>query len=260
MASLVTKNLKLQIAQRTLCESLSFEICTGQTWAILGKNGAGKTTLLHSLAGLNKQQLDNNKASAITINGQAIQDINRQQLAQQLGMLLQDFQDVFPATVLDTALIGRHPHLKAWQWPDNKDIDFVKHLLKQMGLAGYEQRDITSLSGGERRRLGLVTLLGQQTEILLLDEPVNHLDIAHQHQLLKYITAEEFKQEHAVAMVLHDINLAKQYCDHVLFIYDDGITQAGTAEDMLNAENLTEVYGYPISKITTDNKTVFTTN
>ncbi len=257
MTCLSVNNLTLKIAERTLCQSLSFKIKTGQCWGILGKNGVGKTTLVHTLAGIQSSSTVVNPQANIELNNIPIQQLKSQILAQQLGILLQDFQDIFPSTVLDTALIGRHPHLKAWQWPDPDDINLVKKLLAQMGLADYEQRNIASLSGGERRRLGLVTLLAQQTDILLLDEPVNHLDIAHQHQLLNYLTSPPFKHHHAIAMVMHDINLAKQYCDHILLIYDNGQTRTGTAEEMLTAENLTEVYGYPITELVTNEQSVF---
>ncbi len=257
MSCLSVNNLTLKIAERTLCQSLSFEIKIGQCWGILGKNGAGKTTLLHTLAGIQSSSTVVNPQASIKLNNVLTRQLKSQTRAQQLGILLQDFQDIFPSTVLDTALIGRHPHLKAWQWPDPDDINLVKKLLAQMGLGNYEQRNIASLSGGERRRLGLVTLLAQQTAILLLDEPVNHLDIAHQHQLLNYLTTPLFKQQHAIAMVMHDINLAKQYCDHILLIYDDGQTRTGKAEDILTAENLTEVYGYPITELTVDKQSVF---
>ncbi len=257
MSCLSINNLSLKIADRTLCESLSFEIQTGQNWGILGKNGAGKTTLLHTLAGIPSSSTIINPQASIELNNVPIQQIKCRALAQQLGILLQDFQDVFPSSVLDTALIGRHPHLKAWQWPDADDFNLVRTLLAQMGLADYEQRNTASLSGGERRRLGLVTLLAQQTDILLLDEPVNHLDIAHQHQLLNYLTTSPFRQQHAIAMVMHDVNLAKQYCDHILLIYDNGKTQAGKTEEVLTAKNLTEVYGYPITELIADKQSVF---
>ena len=256
MACLSTHDLTLAIDERTLCESLSFEINTGETWAILGKNGVGKTTLLHTLAGLNTAINKSFSEFSIKLNQASIMHLSRQSLAQQLGVLLQDFQDVFPATVLDTALIGRHPHLKYWQWPDNNDLSLVRELLNQMGLSGFEDRSITSLSGGERRRLGLVTLLSQQTEILLLD----HLDISHQHQLLKYLTTQEFKREHAVVMVLHDINLAMKYCDQILLMFEDGETLTGKASEVLTAENLTKVYGYPIIELKSGSKTIFSAN
>ncbi len=257
MSCLTVDNLTLKIAERTLCQSLNLKIQTGENWGILGKNGTGKTTLLHTLAGIPLAGTTVNSHASIKLNNIPIEKIKASKLARQLGILLQDFQDVFPSTVLETALIGRHPHLKAWQWPDHEDIRMVNNLLEKMGLAGYQQRDITSLSGGERRRLGLATLLAQQTDILLLDEPVNHLDIAHQHQLLHYLTTPLFKQQHAIAMVMHDINLAKQYCDHILFIYDDGRTLAGKTKEIVTAKNLTDVYGYPITELTANAQSVF---
>jgi len=257
MACLSIENLSLKIAERTLCESLSLDIHTGQCWGILGKNGVGKTTLLHSLAGIQSSSTVINSQAQIKLNGHPIHNLKSQQRAQQLGILLQDFQDVFPSSVFDTALIGLHPHLKAWQWPSYDDINLVKTLLKQMGLEEHQQRSITSLSGGERRRLGLVTLLAQQTEFLLLDEPVNHLDIAHQHQLLSYLTTAAFKKQHAIIMVMHDINLAQQYCDHILLIYENGQTKIGKTENILTAKNLTDVYGYPITKLTSGQQSFF---
>jgi len=234
--------LTVQIANTRVCENLSLPLKAGENWAILGMNGCGKTTLLHTIAGLLPAQ-----AGEITLNNINLSNLSRREIAQQVGLLLQHQEDHFPGTVLEAILIGRHPHLKSWQWESEIDKQLAYDALKLIGLDNFSERPILTLSGGERQRVALATLLVQQTKVRLLDEPVNHLDIHHQHEVMKLLTTNN--NDVANVFVLHDVNLATRYCDHALLMFGNGETQQGNCSDVLTEENLSKLYQHPIKEI-----------
>lgn len=250
MSLINCNNLTVKIAETQVCENLTLSIGAGESWAILGMNGCGKTTLLHTLAGLLPVQSGNINLNSVNLN-----DLSRRNIAQQLGLLLQHQEDHFPGTVLEAVLIGRHPHIKSWQWETESDQQLVIDTLNLVGLDHFSERSILTLSGGERQRVALATLLVQQTKIRLLDEPVNHLDIHHQHDVMKILTTNN--DSIANVFVLHDVNLAARYCDHALLIYGDGKVLQGTCADVLSRENLTELYQHPLQEITHNNQRWF---
>ena len=241
-AYLQTRGLTIRKGKRTLCQRLDLTINQGEVWGVLGQNGVGKTSLLYSLAGL-----ESPLSGERIIMQQPIEHYSRRQVAQNLGLMLQDTPDPFPATVLQTALIGRHPYLSRWQWENQNDIQLSLGMLKKVGLDGFEQRQVTSLSGGERRRLALATLLIQSPPIMLLDEPTNHLDLHYQHAMLKLLL-QESKLTHAIFMVLHDVNLVAQYCTHALLLFNDKPAVAGSCDSVLTVENLNQVFNTQINK------------
>jgi iron complex transport system ATP-binding protein len=254
-ALLQTRHLQVQIAGQTICRDLSIALQPGQCWAVLGVNGAGKTTLLHTLAGLRPAI-----SGEIMIQHQSLAEYPRRELAQKLGLLFQDMQDPFPSTVMETALMGRHPYTKAWQWESAEDYRIATEALDQVGLHALARRQINTLSGGERQRLAIATLLAQAPRLLLLDEPTNHLDLQYQHDILKLFKRYAREHANAVVMILHDINLAALYCDHALLLYADEEPVSGGSEMLLTEENLSRLYHYPIRKIAgPDNRLVFVT-
>lgn len=234
--------LTVKIADTQVCENLTLSINAGENWAILGMNGCGKTTLLHHLAGLLLAQ-----SGEISINETPLYRLSRREIAQQLSLLLQHQEDHFPGTVLESVLIGRHPHIKSWQWESEEDKNLAIATLTLVGLTGFAERSILTLSGGERQRVALATVLVQQTQIRLLDEPVNHLDIHHQHEVMKILTSNN--ENIANVFVLHDVNLATRYCDHALLIYGNGTTRQGICSEVLTEKYLTELYQHPLHEI-----------
>jgi iron complex transport system ATP-binding protein len=153
--------------------------------------------------------------------------------ARRRAVLPQDDSDAFAATVLETALVGRHPHLSRWQWESAADLAIARAALAAMDIGGAEARDVRTLSGGERRRVALAALLTQQPELLFLDEPSSHLDLAHQLALLDRLAGLARTGSKAVLMVLHDVNLAVRCCDHALLL-DGGVAQAGPATELFD--------------------------
>ncbi len=219
---------------------MDIEIHPGERWGLLGRNGAGKTTLLLTLAGLRPR-----KEGQVFLQGEPLEDLGRRQIARRLGILFQDSEDPFPATVLETALIGRHPHLGRWGWEGAAEREIAREALRRVELDALEPRRVASLSGGERRRLALATLLTQAPLLALLDEPVSHLDVHHQVRMLEVCT-EFCGQAKGLLMVLHDLNLALRFCTHLLLLLPDGEHRAGPRDEVAQRRLLERLYGHPL--------------
>lgn len=244
MPRLETRELTLRIGSRLLLRDLSVAFEAGQNWAILGANGSGKTTLLQTLAGLRRAD-----SGDVLLDGQAMPHIPRRVRAQQLGILFQDTPNAFPANVYETVLSGRHPHLGFWQSETAADHATAHAALAAVELADFAGRSVATLSGGERRRVELATLLAQDVPLCLLDEPVNHLDPRHQTALLRLVCARTQRAGHLNLLVLHDVNLAMRFCSHGLLLLEDGGTRQGPLADILDSATLEMVYGCAMHEI-----------
>jgi len=236
-AILQTENLAVTIGGKSVCAGLDMALTRGACLGILGMNGIGKTTLLLTLAGLRQADGGN-----LTIDGKRLEDWRGRELARVRGLMPQDTHDAFPLTVLEAALAGRHPYQSSWGWESRADMALAREALTRVDLAALEERDCATLSGGERRRLALATLLAQSPQLYLLDEPVNHLDPHHQILLLDLIAQECRERNRTAVMTLHEPNLAARYCSHVLLLYGNGEARYGTREALLTAENLSRLY------------------
>ena len=240
-ALLCAQDLRVQVADAVVCQGLHLELAAGQCWGLLGPNGSGKTTLLHTLAGLRPAE-----TGALLLRGQAFSRLSRREIAKFIGVLFQHYPDTFPATVLETALIGRHPHLSPWALETETDLSLARRALQTMELDGFESRLAQTLSGGERRRLAVATLLVQAPMLFLLDEPANHLDIRHQIALCEHLARQARENDRALLMVLHDVNLAMRFCDHVLLLLGDGETRQGPSEELLTEQRISDLYDHPL--------------
>ena len=249
---LAVESLKTTIANHCVCAGLDLSVNPGDCWGILGINGIGKTTLLHTLAGLRDADHGN-----IYYQGTNIRTLGKIELAKKRGVLFQTMADPFPATVLETVLIGRHPYIKHWQWESGSDIELAKNCLQQVDLYAMENRYINTLSGGERQRVAIAAILAQQPEVYLLDEPTNHLDVQHQMKLMQLFHDTITRQRSAFVMIVHDLNLAARFCDHILMLFGNGRVLKGETSELLTAENLEALYGYPIKVLNYDSHSVF---
>ncbi len=253
MSLLSATTLNIKIANTQVCHDLNLSVNAGENWAVLGMNGCGKTTLLHTLAGLIPAL-----SGEIQLKEKSLLQLPRKEIARQLSILLQHQEDHFPGSVLEAVLIGRHPHLNSWQWESDDDYRIAQDALASVGLSEFATRSILTLSGGERQRVALATLLVQQTPVRLLDEPVNHLDIHHQHDVMKLLSSANPNK--ANIFVLHDVNLAAQYCDHALLIYGNGQTQQGSCAEILTEQNLSLLYQHPLREISHNGQRRFIVN
>lgn len=251
-AILETKALAVSIGGKQVCRELNLTLRSGERWGMLGLNGVGKTSLLLTLSGIRAQD-----AGEVCLDGTNLANTPRRQVAQRVGMMFQDSDEAFPSSVMEAALIGRHPHLQAWAWESAQDEAIARTALDAVSLAGFETRSSATLSGGERRRLALATLLVQDPQLFLLDEPVNHLDVQHQIAALDLLTRLTREKSKTVLMVLHDVNLAVRYCDFLLLLFSDGETLQGPTRELLTEENLLRLYQYPLRRVQTEDGDFF---
>ncbi len=241
--------LTLEIENRLLCHSLSVRMFEGETWSVLGPNGSGKTTLLETLAGLRAAS-----SGKILVDGAPVSSLSHRELALRRCMLFQKTEDAFPATVMETVLSGRHPHVPYLQSETAADYEIARQALHDVDLRGFEDRDVLSLSGGERQRVSIAACLSQNTPIRLFDEPANHLDLKHQNSILQLICD---KQQRLNIVVLQDINQAWRYTSHALLMFTDGSTEFGTVDEMLTTDRLEVLYGCRLKVIQNNDDLVF---
>ena len=232
---LEASRLDIVVPGRRLVANLAFEIHRGEFIAVLGRNGTGKSLSLHTLAGLRPA------TGLVRLDGEILSNLPRRRIAQRLALLPQYSEDVFPATVFDTALIGRHPHIGALRLESAADRDIAVRCMDAVDLGEMADRDVSTLSGGERRRLGIAQVLAQEPAVFLLDEPTNHLDPQHQLDVLDLFAAKA-REGASIVASLHDVNLAARYASRCLLLHGDGRWELGPTREILTAARLSELY------------------
>lgn len=225
---LSARTLSILAGSQTLIHSLDLVLEPGQVLGILGANGAGKSTLLNVLSGLSHPA-----HGEVTLDGQPVAKLAPLTRAQHIALLPQADDGGFFGSVADFVALGHFPF--------DGSPDLAPHLAT-WELTNLADRPLDSLSGGERQRARLAQLAMQQTDIALLDEPLTHLDPAHQARLLAWARAEA-DAGRSVALTLHDPNWAACHCDRLLFLYGDGRWQLGTPAELLTPDALEGLYG-----------------
>jgi iron complex transport system ATP-binding protein len=236
--TLACDNLTLQAGARVLCRELSFAIVPGEVWGVLGPNGAGKTTLLHALAGLVLPA-----RGRVMLDHVPIATVHAAARARQIGILTQQEENDFWGSALDYVLLGRFPHAASWLGWQREDEDAARAQLDAVGLTALAGQRYTTLSGGERQRVRFAQLLAQAPRYLLLDEPLQHLDLRYQIALLQRMTVLAQQEGRAIVLVLHDALWPVRVCTHALLLDGRGGAQKGTARELLTRANLETLFG-----------------
>jgi iron complex transport system ATP-binding protein len=236
---LEARALCVSLGGKTICRDLNFEVRPGQCWGVLGQNGAGKSTLLRTLAGLHRPD-----AGEVCWGQTPLSRIARRELAQQLGLLLQEEGGEFWGTVREYVLLGRFPHRRAWFGYSAEDERLAQQALAAVELEALALRPLNQLSGGERQRAAIAQLLAQQAQCLLLDEPMQHLDLRHQSGAMQQFRTQltSATPPRALVMVLHDLLWAQRCCDHLLLMFPDGQVLAGETSVLLTRDHLEALY------------------
>jgi iron complex transport system ATP-binding protein len=246
-----TVDLHLSIGTRLLVSGLDWQIETGQCWCVIGRNGSGKSTLLRTLAGLREPD-----AGSVQLQGRALQDWPLQGLARERAFLPQGRSDAFGYRVIETVLTARHPYHDAGYWESDADYQAAHVALQALDVGDLAERDVRTLSGGERQRVAIAAVLAQDTPLLLLDEPANALDLAHQVSVMSLL-ARLRQSGKAVVMVSHDLNLAHSVATHALLLMGDGQWQAGPVAEAMRAPILSRCLGHPIEMVRHGSRSIY---
>jgi iron complex transport system ATP-binding protein len=243
--------LSLRAGARTLVQGLDLRVERGQVWAVLGPNGSGKTTLLHALAGITTPE-----AGTVLLSGRPYADWPPGEAACLRGLLPQALADSFSVTVREIVLIGRHPHLSRWAWEGRDDAAVARAALAALDLSDFEQRDVLTLSGGERQRVALAALLAQDPLLMLLDEPLAHLDLHHQIAWMQHLQHLVHTVGKAVVFSVHDLNLAARFATHALVLGHRG-HRAGPVAEVMDEATLSEAFGHRLQRVNAGGQQLF---
>jgi len=247
-----TENLDLRIGDRKLLSKLDWRVEAGQCWCVIGRNGAGKSTLLRTLAGLRAPD-----EGAVKIGGRLLADWPLAQLACERAYLPQARGDAFSYSVLETVLAARHPYHDSRYWESDEDFRAANDALNTMDVQHLAQRDLRTVSGGERQRVAIAAVVAQGTPIMLLDEPATALDLAHQVGVMNLLSRLCQAAGKAVVLVSHDLNLAYAVSSHALLLMEDGHWHAGAVDEVMRSSLLSECLGHPIETVQHGQRPIF---
>ncbi|MFC0134427.1 cobalamin ABC transporter ATP-binding protein [Massilia eurypsychrophila] len=247
-----THNLCLKVGQRLLVDDLNIRVGEGECWSVIGRNGAGKSTLLRTLAGLRSAD-----GGSVAIGARALADWPLPALARQRAFLAQSRSDAFAYSVIETVLSARHPYHGDRYWEGSDDHAMALRALEEMEVAALAERDVRTLSGGERQRVAIAAMLAQDTPLLLLDEPANALDLAHQVSIMALLARRCRERNKTVVMIGHDLTLAHRVSSHALLLMGDGGWLAGPKDEVMRADLLGAYLGHPIDIIEHAGRSIF---
>jgi cobalamin transport system ATP-binding protein len=219
---------------------VSLDVRAADILAVLGPNGSGKTTLLRVLAGTRHPQ-----RGTVTLDGTPLPKLSRAALARRMAVVPQETQLAFDYTAAEVAMMGRYPHLRAFQIEGPSDIAVVDEALAATGTLHLRDRAFATLSGGEKQRVVIASALAQigDAGVLLLDEPTASLDLRYQLEIADLLKTLHRERQIAIVISTHDLGLAGTLCDRIALIRDGAIAASGTPDETLTPDNIRDVYG-----------------
>ncbi|MGL5978828.1 MAG: ABC transporter ATP-binding protein [Erysipelotrichaceae bacterium] len=238
MNAIEVKNLAVGYDDRLIIEGLNVSIPKGKITAIIGANGCGKSTLLKTIA-----QILTPSAGVMVIDGIEIQKHNRKAIAKKMAVLPQSPQAPTGMSVEELVSYGRFPHQIGLQKTSQEDLDIVKWAIDVTGLGEFATRDLHALSGGQRQRAWIAMALAQKSEVMLLDEPTTYLDLSHQLDILQLLAELNKTQGRTIVMVIHELNNAARFADHMIGMKDGAIVCEGDAFSVMTSQHLETIFG-----------------
>lgn len=233
--SLEVLNVCFSYDSKPVLRNVSLEVDGGEVVALIGPNGAGKSTLLKCVAGVLKPQ-----SGKIAVEGVDLSKLSGKDRAKLVGYLPQYIPIVFPVTVFECVLLGRLPSF--WTSPTGRDVEAAEHILQSLDLAGFADRYVDEVSGGERQRVQIARVLAQHAKVLLFDEPTANLDLKYQVEVMELIRRVTRQRRTATLLAVHEVNLALKYADRIAVLNGGELIREGKPEEVTR-EMVRRVYG-----------------
>ncbi|MSU02777.1 ABC transporter ATP-binding protein [Tissierella pigra] len=237
MNSINTENLSIAYEEKLIVKGLDMCIPKGKITTIIGPNGCGKSTLLKAVGRILKP-----KDGIVYLNGEDIHNLTTKEIAQKMAILPQSPQAPSGLTVGELVAYGRFPHQKGFGKLKEEDKEIIQWALEVTKILEFETTIVDNLSGGQRQRVWIAMALAQGTDLILLDEPTTYLDLSYQLEVLELLYNLNKKQNKTIVMVLHDLNLASRFADHMVAIRCGEIISHGDPEKVMTPEILKEVF------------------
>ncbi len=234
---LKAENIKSGYADRIVLKNISFAIKEKEFIGIIGPNGSGKTTLARSITKV--LPLLNGR---ILYKEADIKAMPLNELAKKISFVPQEISTVFSLTVFDLVIMGRFPYIGRFREETKQDIDIVSNCLELTDTVDFSSRGLDEISSGEKQRVLIAKALAQEPELLILDEPTSKLDIGHQIYIMDLLKKLNTQKGITVVSILHDLNIASDYCDRLILLNNGGIYGMGTPEEIIDYKLIEEVY------------------
>ena len=238
---LVIENISFSYGARPVIRDVSFSVQGGEILGIIGPNGSGKSTLLKLISRVLVPA-----QGRVLIDGEDTSRWSPRSLARTLAVVPQETRILFDFTAEEIVEMGRSPYLGRFQVMTPRERSIVKTAMESTNTLEFAQRSVMELSGGERQRVIIARALAQEPQVLLLDEPTAALDINHEVEIFELVRNSTIKEQLVTIAVMHDLNLAAQYCDNLLLLSEGTVTAYGPAEAVLAADNIASVYGLDV--------------
>ncbi len=237
MNSIKVEGLETGYEKHTVYQNLQVSFPKGKVTTIIGPNGCGKSTLLKTIGRMIKPSKGH-----VLLDGKDIHQMKTRDVSKQLTVLSQNPTAPDELKVEELVGYGRYPHRQRMGGLTKTDKDMIEWALEQTGLLQFREREIGSLSGGQRQKVWLALALAQETDVLLLDEPTTFLDLSHQIEVLQTVQQLNQQEDRTVVMVLHDINHAARFSDHIIAMRDGKILAEGKPAEVMTEDVLREIF------------------
>lgn len=243
-SAIKVKNLSWSYGDEMVLKNIDLTVERGKFYSIIGPNGSGKTTLFKLISNALES-----KVGSIYLNDRDLKKYSNRELARLVSTVPQNTAVEFDFSVQDIVMMGRAPYLRRFQSESENDLKIVEKAMEMVDIVCLREKQINGISGGERQRAIIARAIAQSTEIMLLDEPISHIDLRYQIELLDTVKRLNREKGITVVAILHDLNLAAEYSDKLFLINKGEIVAKGKPEEVLTESNIEEVYGLKVNLV-----------